>query len=263
MLWGSGNELYGTGLIYCNPSSDTLYSRSLRGSNNVAGTGEAIHAPAGIYSQGTNWLYGTQYQNGSNIEGVSALYATIFYDRNDTGYYSDPASTSNLNHLIINRIENYGWQTNSVWNTGGMLYIGEAGDAGAYPIQVNAVRWDISVYVPNGPVWANGFTNLSDIRKKTNITDLQTPLQKVLALHGVTYEWLDSTQPGTHAGFIAQEVEEVIPHAVTTTVDPETLGETKGVSYSEIIPYLVESIKAQQTIIEDLQTRLAALENNS
>ena len=263
MLWGSGNSVYGTGLIYCNPSSDTMYARSYRGSDNVAGTGEAIHAPAGVYSQGTNWLYGTGYWNGNNIDGVGALYATIFYDRNDTGYYSDPTGTSNLEHLIINRIENYGWHTNSVWNTGGMFYVGEAGDGGAYPIQINAERWDLSLYSPNGPVWARGFQDLSDLRKKTAIADLENPLQKVLNLRGISYQWLDKPESGTHSGFIAQEVEEVLPHLVLTSIDPETLGEIKAVAYSEIIPYLVESIKLQQTYIENLEARLAALENNS
>jgi hypothetical protein len=67
LLWGSGNNVYGTSLIYCNPSTDTIYSRALRGSDNVSGTGEATYHPAGIYSTGTNWLYGTMYLNGNTV----------------------------------------------------------------------------------------------------------------------------------------------------------------------------------------------------
>jgi hypothetical protein len=73
MLWGSGNSVYATGLIYCNPSTDTLYSRAYRGNSNVDGTGEASYHPAGLYSGGTNWLYGTLYMNGNNQRGIGGI----------------------------------------------------------------------------------------------------------------------------------------------------------------------------------------------
>jgi hypothetical protein len=63
MLWGSGNSVYATGGIYCNPSTDTMYTYAYRGSGNVGGTGEASWHPAGIYSGSTQWLYGTTYRN--------------------------------------------------------------------------------------------------------------------------------------------------------------------------------------------------------
>ena len=263
MLWGSGNTVYGTQLIYCNPNSETLYARSFRGSDNVAGTGEATHHPSGIYSQGNNWLYGPLYINGNSMYDLNLAYISTIYDRDNNGWYMNPGELSNMNIIFIDRIDNYGYITNSTWNTAGMFYVGEAGDAGAYPIQCNAVRWDLSIYSPNGPIWGRGIVDISDLRKKTNINDLESPLEKVKALRGVTYEWLDGRDTKTHSGFIAQEVEPVLPGVITTTVDPDTLGEVKGIAYSEIIPYLVESIKAQQIVIEDLQARLASLENNS
>jgi hypothetical protein len=42
------------------------------------------------YTNGSHWVNGTMYANG-------ATYGSIFYDINNTGYYCDPASTSNLN----------------------------------------------------------------------------------------------------------------------------------------------------------------------
>jgi hypothetical protein len=64
MLWGSGNSIYGSSLVYLNPFTDTIYAAAYKGSNNVGGTGEASYHPAGIFSQGTNWLYGTMYRAG-------------------------------------------------------------------------------------------------------------------------------------------------------------------------------------------------------
>jgi hypothetical protein len=175
----------------------------------------------------------------------------------------NPGELSNMNIIFVDRIDNYGWHTNSNWNTAGMFYVGEAGDAGAYPIQCNATRWDLSIYAPNGPIWGNGIRDISDIKKKTNIASITDPISKIKDLRGVTYQWKDINDGKTHAGFIAQEVEVVLPDLVSTTVDPDTLGEIKGVAYSEVIPYLVEAMKAQQNLIEDLQARLAILENNS
>jgi hypothetical protein len=65
MLFGSGNSLFATGLIYLNAFTDTIYAAAYRGSANVGGTGEATYHPAGIYSTGTEWFYGTMYRNGS------------------------------------------------------------------------------------------------------------------------------------------------------------------------------------------------------
>lgn len=44
----------------------TTYSAGYRGNANVGGTGEASWHPAGMYSGGTEWLYGTMYRNGSS-----------------------------------------------------------------------------------------------------------------------------------------------------------------------------------------------------
>jgi hypothetical protein len=73
LLWGSGNSVYGTGGVYVNPSTDTIYSYAYRGNGNVAGTGEATYHPVGIYSTGTNWLYGAMYLNGNNIRDIGGL----------------------------------------------------------------------------------------------------------------------------------------------------------------------------------------------
>ena len=61
-----------------------LRSYSLYGNANVAGTGNAIYVPSGIYSTGTNWLYGTINMNGNTLNS-GAIYATA----NITAYYSD------------------------------------------------------------------------------------------------------------------------------------------------------------------------------
>jgi hypothetical protein len=74
---------------------NALRTFSYQGNGNVGGTGNASWHPSGIYSAGYNWLYGGINMNGGNLDGAGAIFATIYYDRNDTGYYLDPNSTSN------------------------------------------------------------------------------------------------------------------------------------------------------------------------
>ncbi len=113
------------------------------------------------------------------------------------------------------------------------------------------------------------FSNTSDRRIKENIQPITSALEKVLQLKGKRYDYTkgymfgDAEYPEEKAlelekmrknkiGFIAQELEEVLPELVKT--DPET--DLKSVDYLGVIPILVESIKEQQTMIDDLQTEL-------
>ena len=123
-----------------------------------------------------------------------------------------------------------------------------------------------------GDVNAPGITEDSDRRLKKDIRTLTGALSDVTKLRGVVYSWREAggrhtgtgkRYPlGRHPGLIAQEVEEVVPSSVHTNEKG-----WKSVSYTRLIPFLVESIKelhiraeAQQRVIEEQQRRLAALE---
>ena len=93
----------------------------------------------------------------------------------------------------------------------------------------------------------------SDERLKTNIKGIDgSGLDIVKQLRPVTYNFISSDDKQVHAGFLAQELENVIPHVVS---QDDSLG-IRGVAYQEIIPYLVEAIKEQQAIIDGLKIRL-------
>jgi hypothetical protein len=88
---------------------------------------------------------------------------------------------------------------------------------------------------------ASGFVvnQASDRRLKENINTIENALDIVLKLRGVTYNWKDRVNGGDaiRLGFIAQEVQEVIPDLVTEN------GEYLGVQYKDIPALLVEAIK--------------------
>lgn len=79
----------------------------------------------------------------------------------------------------------------------------------------------------------------SDISYKDNIKAIDTPLDKIKKLSGINFTWNDtSPYKGEDVGVIAQEVEKVLPSAVTTRGDGK-----KAVRYEKIIPLLIEAIK--------------------
>ena len=102
----------------------------------------------------------------------------------------------------------------------------------------------------------------SDRRLKKNINSMEDSLSKILSLRGVNFEWKDKNLEGIHSGFIAQELEEIIPEAVGTNKDsgiqlgPNTTEEHKTLTPITLIPFLVESIKEQQKQIDELKEKI-------
>lgn len=105
-----------------------------------------------------------------------------------------------------------------------------------------------------GDAWFRGtITEASDERIKENIETIESPLEKIQALRGVSYNKKDNPD-NLEIGFIAQEVEKVVPELVKTEDD------MKSVSYARTVALLVEGMKEQQKQIEILTTRIKVLE---
>ena len=86
-----------------------------------------------------------------------------------------------------------------------------------------------------GAVTATNFVTPSDSRLKMKIETLANSEWAIGQLRGVRFEWRDTG--ARDIGFIAQELEKVIPEAVVTRS-----GELY-VAYDKVVPYLVESVK--------------------
>ena len=89
-------------------------------------------------------------------------------------------------------------------------------------------------------ITAYGHNQLSDRNLKENIEKVDGALELVSQLEGVTFNWKKNGKEA--AGVIAQEVEKVLPSAVS---DVETLDETehKVVDYNQLSALFIESIK--------------------
>jgi alpha-tubulin suppressor-like RCC1 family protein len=96
----------------------------------------------------------------------------------------------------------------------------------------------------------------SDISLKKDIQPLNFGiLDKVLRLNPVSFYWKDeSIDKNKHFGFIAQEVEQVLPELVRQDFQGK-----KTLNYDEFIPYLVKAIQEQQQIIQKQQKEIEEL----
>jgi len=97
--------------------------------------------------------------------------------------------------------------------------------------------------------WGEWFSNggyinfYSDQRLKTNITKVDSTLDKILLLHAYRFRW--NNNPNNYdIGLIAQEVERVFPELILI----DSLG-YKKVAYHKFVPILLEAIKEQDSII--------------
>lgn len=104
--------------------------------------------------------------------------------------------------------------------------------------------------------------NQSDSRAKKNVSNIQSGLMSLLQLRPVSYRWADKPankvsaiddtiqmpsdpQDRLQYGFIAQEVEEILPDLVLTDDNG-----SKSVNYIAMIPLLVQSVKELQSTVE-------------
>jgi hypothetical protein len=277
----------------------------LMGDYNVTGT-----AAKCIWTIGESWplgnMYGLAYEyNGSYYHhlalkesgttyarlgfGTAGAYFTggvtsgtrmdspIFYDSNDSAYYVDPASTSNLyglqvtgasnKYLFINPGTGYEAMVRVQGGSGSSWYSGkrttsttQAGTDG-FHFYSDAGGDTVVGFGTDGTIKAKGDVvaySSSDRQLKDNITPIQNALDKVKLIGGYTFDWNDkqSIYKGHDIGVIAQEIEAVIPEVVTT----RDTG-FKAVKYEKIVPLLIEAIKDQQIQIEELKELVNQLIN--
>ena len=101
----------------------------------------------------------------------------------------------------------------------------------------------------------------SDVRLKENVATISNALDKVVALRGVNFTWIDTGRKGSdlQMGLIAQEVETVVPEVVHTQRTIDESGQViniadpiKSVEYPFLVGLLVEAIKELKAEVDAL-----------
>ena len=100
------------------------------------------------------------------------------------------------------------------------------------------------------------WTTNSDIRIKKNIRDTRYGLSTVMQLRPVEYTLISSDLK--QVGFIAQEVNKLVPEVITGIEGDLEKGEILGITYANLVAVLTKAIQEQQKQIEDLHQKLEA-----
>jgi hypothetical protein len=100
------------------------------------------------------------------------------------------------------------------------------------------------------------FNTASDIRLKDNIKTIENGKEKLLKLNPVTHTWKEDESGVTVHGFIAQEVQDIIPEAIAG--DEDTM---MSMDYGRITPVIVAALQDALKEIEELKSRISDMEN--
>jgi len=255
---------------------------NVSGTATVAATNGNLH----IDTAGSGYPLYLQYYCGGYTEAYGSMRSPIFYDLNDTGYYTNQASGSNHRYQQLsgawagspfgsgseqltirsnypsmchrNTDTGYYWLIHMAANNTLNWYGGGGG--------VDGSSWaQLKILDMSGNLTASGnITAYSDRRLKTNIVVIDNALDKIKKLRGVYFDWIKT---GEHSiGMIAQEVEEVIPELVLTheEIKPgedEISSITKSLDYAKLVSLLIEGMKEQQLQIESQQKQIEELKS--
>ena len=163
----------------------------------------------------------------------------------------DDGTAADRNSLVFTGNSTATSRTITLTNGGGNgnSSIGLISTAGGITLTTNSskdvtVTYDLTV--------GGELASSSDRRLKKNIKNLEGSLDKINNLRGVSFKWKEKKKEDHNiSGFIAQEVEEIIPNLVSNNNDG-----FKTVNYIGVIPHLVEAIKEQQKMIEELKAKI-------
>jgi hypothetical protein len=229
------------------------------------------------------------------INSSQNITAPIYYDYNDTGYYVDPASTSNLNVLTVPGSITMGTVSGAptstrlkiagIGNGGCALFI--EGASTTSNVRMTLPTFGTGIYIDNiGAFGANAlnfarngtnageiiinsggttsYSTTSDYRLKENVVKLTNGIERVKQLKPKRFNFILDENKEIIDGFIAHEAKEVVPESVNGEKDevlPNGDPVYQGIDQAKLVPLLTAALQEAIAKIEDLETRIQILEN--
>lgn len=227
--------------------------------------------------------YGGMYMETSDANG----WPYYGYATNNTWrvwHYFVPSDTSwrmynNANRIVVKSdgriglntttpVSNFQLNQDQFTNPGGFggLALLQTFTQNKWNIYVSQSSNDLRLFYNDAAMGAfssiNGnYTAVSDVRFKKNVEPLSGMLKIIDKLHPVSYQLTSNTSQKISYGLIAQEVEKVLPNIVNTIHgdDGDGIQDLRTISYTELIPILINAMQEQQKIISNLQKDLEEL----
>ena len=200
------------------------------------------------------------------VSGTDPYVGTIQYDHATNSMQFGTNTTERMRidssgNLLVGTTSSVATEGGFVWNTGGQIYIGHATgtSSGAY---YSGFRYgsDTIGYIAQSGTNAVQYSTTSDYRLKENIQPMQGALERNALLKPVTYSW--KADGSTGEGFIAHELQDVCPDAVTgekDAVDKDGNPVYQGVDTSFLVGHLVACIQELKAELDATKAEVAAL----
>lgn len=211
---------------------------------------------ASVNNSGRTYIQDITLDTYGHVTGITSATETV--TNTDTTYTADGNYGMALSGTAF-RLENdrrRNSSTDDVWTGNTHDYIHFDADVGLrfYTAAAEDMR-----LLDNGTLHVDGdiiaySTTISDERLKTNIQPIKAALDKVCQLNGYTFDYIRDNRAS--AGVIAQEVEAVLPSAITEQeggFHGEDGQPYKAVQYDQLHGLLIEAIKELKAEIEALK----------
>jgi hypothetical protein len=250
-------------------------SCTMRFTANNTGTGAGDRGRLDFYSADNSGVaYQLGYMDYDRSDGTGTA-SYIAWANRKAGTVSESMRIDSSGALLINSTSNFGLSgvfavknasgpiaSFSCQNSATAIGFGNQSGTATY----NAIYFYTNAFGTNvGSIAVNSgstaYNTTSDYRLKENIQPMTGALARVQTLKPVTYTW---KADGSDAeGFIAHELAEVCPHAVTgekDAVDDKGDPKYQQVDVSFLVATLTAAIQEQQALITALTARIEALE---
>ena len=229
-----------------------------------AGTGldnaGVFEARATAQSSGSDRL--GQIYFGRENTSTTALSSYVAIANSGSGTFSERARIDSSGNFYVNATtQNDSGKTNINYSAATNIGIGikQTNSGGGTMLNfLNSSGTSVGSITQNGSNTA--FNTSSDYRLKKNLTPLTDGLTRISALNPVSYVWKETDIEGE--GFIAHELQDVIPLAVTgnkDAVDGNGNAKYQSVDYSKIVVHLVAAIQELKTELDATKAEVAAL----
>jgi hypothetical protein len=284
----------GVHLVFGNRQNTTTYTEVMR-INASGNLGIGTNSPGARLD-----VAGTTYVRGDSTNGTFTSAGQLAIKRsNSSPFISFHANAGSrigylqynsgaASNLVVEENQPFAIYTNSAERmritSGGDLLVNSTSTS--YSVSGNSFRWvngvallcsknttadtnQVVFFNPNGQV---GFINTggtitsygtsSDYRLKENIAPMTGALAKVSALKPVTYKWKADGSDGQ--GFIAHELQEVVPDCVTgekDAVNEDGSIKAQGIDTSFLVATLTAAIQELKATVDAQAARIAALES--
>ncbi|WP_158497198.1 tail fiber domain-containing protein [Micavibrio aeruginosavorus] len=224
--------------------------------NGNSSSGHGIRAMVNNSSGSSYAMYGATFGSGAGVFGEATNTAAT----GSRGVYGLSTGINGIGMLgQATSTTGTGVYGNAMGNSGTTYGVyGTAASAAGYGGYFTNTSTGVALHAAGDIEYTGVLRDMSDIRLKDNVKPLDSALEKITQLQGISFTMKDSNTHDIEYGFSAQDVQKIYPDLVHQADDADG---TLSMNYTGLIAPLVEAIKEQQKEIETLKNEIEALKS--